>query len=117
MLNPVQVTFRDMNPSESVRTLCEEEADKLIKVCEDITSCHVTIATPHQHHQKGALHSVHVEVHVPGQKFAAGHDDHTDHTHEDLMTATRDAFRTVRKQIDSWNTKRRDIRRRGHGQD
>ena len=113
MQNPLQVTFRDMRHSDRIHSLCEEEVAKLERVHQHIVSCHVVVAAPHAHQRKGKLFSVHIDLHVPGHHFAVGRDDHSDHGHEELEVAVRDAFKAARRQLDSHGSRRRDRRRRG----
>ena len=63
---PLKITFKDIPQSDFVEARIREKAAKLERFAGDITSCRVTIETPHQHHHKGNLYSVKVDVTLPG---------------------------------------------------
>ncbi len=99
---PVQISFRDMTPSDAVRAACEEAAAKLERIEPDITRCRITVAYPHKHQHKGRLFSVHVDLTLPGRREAVvSHDPHDKHAHEDVYVAIRDAFRAAEQQLRS----------------
>ena len=47
---PIQISFRNMDPSPSVEAVVREKAAKLERFFDRIVSCHVTIEAPHRHH-------------------------------------------------------------------
>jgi len=104
---PVQVTFRDVPPSETVRQLCVKEASKLERYFDRITSCRVVVAAPHRQQKKGTLYSVRVDLTVPGKEIVVNRDNHENHAHEDCTVAVRDAFRATRRQLEGFVERRR----------
>lgn len=99
---PLQITFRNMQPSPAVESRIRERAAKLERFHQRITSCHVVIDAPHRHHNKGKLFAVHVDLTVPGQEILASKGAGPNHAHENVHVAIRDAFDAVLRQLDGF---------------
>lgn len=95
----VQITFRDMPPSDSLTTRIQGRISKLAKLCPQIRSCHVTVDTPHRRHQKGRLFRVTLDVVLPDAEIAVSRDPGQDHGHEDAYVAVRDAFNAIERRL------------------
>jgi ribosome-associated translation inhibitor RaiA len=95
----VQITFRDMPPSEALATRIQTRIGKLAKLCPQIRSCHVTVDTPHRRHQKGRLFRVTLDVVLPDAEVAVSRDPGNDHGHEDAYVAVRDAFNAIERRL------------------
>ena len=63
---PLQISFRNMDPSPAVEAVVREKAAKLDRFFERIVSCDVTIEAPHRHHHKGKLYKVRIDIGMPG---------------------------------------------------
>jgi len=50
---PVQITFRDMPPSETIENKIRRKAEKLQQFYDHIIGCRVVVEAPHRHHRKG----------------------------------------------------------------
>jgi len=105
---PLQITYRDMPPSEAVEANIRERVQKLELFVDNITSCRVVIEAPHKHHQKGKLFSIHIDITLPGQEIVVSRQPDNHHAHEDIYVAIRDAFDAARRQLEDHN-------RRYHG--
>ena len=99
---PLQVTFRDMPHSEAVETRVREKAEKLGRLCDRIISCHVVVETPQRHKHQGKLHSVRIDLVVPGAELAANHAQA-----EDVYVALRDSFSAITRQLEDYLRKQR----------
>ncbi|HEY6559000.1 MAG TPA: HPF/RaiA family ribosome-associated protein [Polyangiaceae bacterium] len=95
----VQITFRDMPPSETLAARIQTRISKLAKLCPQITSCHVTVDTPHRRPQKGRLFRVTLDVVLPDAEVAVSRDPGHDHGHEDAYVAVRDAFDALERRL------------------
>jgi len=105
---PLQITFRQMEPSPAIEARIRELATKLEIFSSQITRCHV-IVEPLAHHQRqGALFDFHLNITVPQREFAirGGARPH-DHSHEDPYVALRDAFRAARRKLQDYERRRR----------
>ncbi len=99
---PLQITFRNMNPSEAVETKIRERADKLDRFADHVMSCRVIVEAPHKHHHKGALYQVLIDITVPGKELVVSRAPHDNHAHEDVYVAVRDAFDAARRQLEDY---------------
>lgn len=122
---PVQITFRNIEPSEAVADRIREEAAKLDTFFPRITSCRVVVDAPHRHHRWGDVYSVRVDVGVPGAELAVRHDPslraaasgadepawhrhlEPEAAHKDLYVAIRDSFQAMRRQLQDYSRRLR----------
>ena len=63
---PVQITFRGIPSSDAIEVRIQEEAEKLEKIYDNITSCRVVIELPHHGQNKGNLYQTTIYLSVPG---------------------------------------------------
>lgn len=105
MQQPLQITFRDIPPSESVEAVVREKAEKLDQFFEKIMSCRVMIESPHTHHHHGMLYHVRVDLTVPGAELVASRSADENHAHEDVYVAIRDAFDAAKRQLQDYKRK------------
>lgn len=99
---PLQVTFRHMETSEAVLSIIQEKASKLDRFSEHIMACRVVVEAPHQHHNKGKLFRVSVDITVPGGEIFASRSNDQNHAHEDVYVAIRDAFNAAKRQLEDY---------------
>jgi ribosomal subunit interface protein len=104
MQNPVQVTFRDMPRSDAVEARILEKAEKLNRYYDRIMNCRVVIEMPQRHKHQGKLHSVRIDLTVPGAELVANHAQD-----EDVYVAIRGAFDAMTRQLEDYAQ-----RQRGH---
>lgn len=99
---PLQVTFRDMEHSDAVETRIREKAEKLQRYYDRIMGCRVVVEMPQRHKHQGKLHSVRIDLTVPGAELVANHTQH-----EDVYVAIRDAFDAMSRQLEDYARKQR----------
>ena len=104
---PLQIIFRDIEPSDAVTANIEEKAMKIEHFAENITSCRVTVEAPHKHHHKGGLFAITIDITLPGEEIVVNRSPDQDHAHEDVYVAIRDAFNAARRQLEDYARKRR----------
>ena len=121
MILPVQTTFRNMDRSAALITRIEEEAGKLDRYFDHITSCRVMVEAPHRHHRHGEAFHVRIELGVPGKVLVvtqdptlhdvSKHDDEGGHRtkrlelnapHKEVYVALRHAFDAMRRQLQDY---------------
>lgn len=106
MQQPLQITFRDMEPSPSVEDAVRRKTAKLEQVFHPIISCRVTVEAPNRRHSSGNQFYIGIEVGVPGDQIVVSrHVD--DEAHQDVYVALRDAFRAARRELRKLSGKRR----------
>ncbi len=64
MQNPLQVTFHNIDHSETIETLIEEKFEKLKGLSPVITKCHVTLERMSKHHHKANLVGARLDLKV-----------------------------------------------------
>jgi len=97
---PLQVTFRNLPPSEAVEAAVRERAGRLDRFFDRIMACRVVVEAPHQHHRKGRLYHVRINLTVPGEELVVSREPAEHHAYEDVYVAIRDAFDEARRQLE-----------------
>ncbi len=69
MDSPANITFRHMEPTQSVRDDIESRIADLEKFHHHVISCNVVVSGPSQKHETGQEFHVQLTVQVPGQKI------------------------------------------------
>lgn len=104
---PLQVTFRNMGPSEAVEAEVRKRVDKLNHRCRAMVSCRVVVEAPLQHRQKGGLFKVRLDITCPEGKLEVNRDpDARHHAHEDVYVALRDAFLAAERKLEGFTCRR-----------
>lgn len=104
---PIQITFRDVEPSEAVESRVRVLANKLERHCDKIMGCRVMIETPHRHQTKGNLYHVRIDLSVPDAELVSSREQHLGH--EDIYVSIRDAFKAIRRQLQDYTDQRRGM--------
>jgi len=111
---PLQITFRNIPPSEAVEAKVRERAEKLTRITDNILACRVTVEAPHKHHHKGSTYQVRIDLAVPGNEIVVSRDPGLNHAHEDIYVAVRDAFDAVRRQLENYVRQRQGKDKQHH---
>lgn len=113
MQNPLQISFRGMDPSPAVEDRIRDRAERLDRFHPRITSCNVVVEAPHKQHQHGNLFEVRIHLRVPGNELVVNREGPKDHAHEDVYVAVRDAFHAAERMLED-HVRRRDHRKKVH---
>ncbi|MGB0056882.1 MAG: HPF/RaiA family ribosome-associated protein [Methyloceanibacter sp.] len=97
---PLQISFRNMDPSPDVEAMVREKAAKLNRFFERIVGCDVTIEAPHRRHHKGKLYKVRIDIGMPGKDVHVTQEGPKNQAHEDITVAIRDAFEAAVRQLE-----------------
>jgi ribosomal subunit interface protein len=97
---PLQISFRNMDPSPAVEARIRKKAEKLERFHDRIIGCTVVVEAPHRRHNKGKLYSVRVDISVPRKEVVIGRAKPIDHAHEDVYVAIRDAFNAAARRLE-----------------
>ena len=107
MQGNLQITFRDMPPSEALEARIREKVAKLEQFHPNITSCRVTVEEAHRHQQQGRHFGVGVVVRVPGNYAIVWRFHH----HEYRYVALREAFGAARRRVEeTWRETRGEVK-------
>jgi cold shock CspA family protein/ribosome-associated translation inhibitor RaiA len=104
---PLQITFRNLAPSEAVAQRIRAKAAELDQFHRRIMSCRVIVEALHRHHRKGRLFHVRIDIGVPGREIVVSRDPHLAHEHEDVFVAIRDAFDAAARRLEDFSRRRR----------
>lgn len=110
---PLLITFRNLDRSQAMEASVREHAEKLDTYYDRIMSCRVVIEAQHKHHRHGNHYHVSVDVTVPGAELVASREPDPHHAYTDVYVAIRDAFDTMRRQLEDY-ARRRDQRLKVH---
>jgi len=100
----LHIAFRNMDPSEAAETLVRQRAAALGEIAHRVSACRVVLDCEHPRNQMGRLYRVHIELTAPGGPVMVNRDRGSDHAHDDLLVAIRDAFQTVERKVRSLKT-------------
>ncbi len=100
MLEPVQITFRDLAPSEAITARIRKKVAELEHFDERIVRCRVLIEAHHRRHRKGKLYHVRIDLTVPGHEIVVSRDPDQAHEHEDVYVAIRDSFNAAARRLE-----------------
>ncbi|HZY31178.1 MAG TPA: HPF/RaiA family ribosome-associated protein, partial [Candidatus Methylomirabilis sp.] len=92
---PLEVTLRDISPSEAIEAYIQERAARLELFYDRIMSCRVVVEAPVRHHRKGGPYKVRIDLTVPGDELVINRQ-----VDEDLYVAIRDAFHAARRRLE-----------------
>lgn len=113
MQTPLQITYRDVAPSDAIESYVRTRAEKLQRFSDRITGCHVTLETPHRHKRHGHHHRVRVEIVVPGADLVVTRDPAPSKDKEDLYASIDAAFDDAQRRLeDHARTQRGDVKAR-----
>jgi len=99
---PLQITARDIDLTDAIRTDIAEKAAKLDSFCDRIMRCRVVVESPRRHPHEGKLYSVHIYMTVPGAELMVRRE-----LDKDLYVAVRDAFHDARRKLEDFVRERR----------
>lgn len=101
MTTSLEITFHGVEKSEAIEARIREKHAKLAEHHARITRCRVVVEAPHRKGHQGAVYHVKVEVSIPGHApIVVGNERETNHAHEDVYVALRDAFAAARRRLD-----------------
>ena len=104
---PLQITARDIDLTDAIRTDIKEKAEKLDGFCDKIMRCRVVVESPRRHQHEGKLYSVHIYMTVPGTELVVRRE-----LDKDLYVAVRDAFHDARRKLEDFVREQRgDVKR------
>lgn len=114
MDKPVQITFRNIEPSPEVEAVIHERAAALTAYHPHIVGCRVLMDVPHRHQKHGRQVEVRIELSLPGEDLVVRHEPvphaprspggagatgEAEGPHQDILVVVRDAFDVVRRRL------------------
>lgn len=108
MQTPMQLTFRDIEPSPAISEYVQKKVVKLDAQHARITSCRVAVEAPHRSQNHGRRYRVRVDMIVPGRELVAGTHEREGDGHVDLYAAIDDAFDEAQRVLRDHAERRRE---------
>jgi len=111
MSSQVQVTFRNIDESQTLKNLILEEAENLNHFYPRLVGCSVLVEKPNRHHKKGNVYHVRVRLNMPGPDVVVGGLMNSHPFHSDPYVAIRDTFHDARRRlVEEAHLLRRDVK-------
>ncbi|BAI74955.1 SSU ribosomal protein S30P / sigma 54 modulation protein (plasmid) [Azospirillum sp. B510] len=107
MRQPLQIAFRNIDPSPALDHLIREHADKLDRFFGRIMAKRVVFEVPHRHQHQGKQFTVQVSLTVPGDELVVHSGKAGGHGHESADAAIRDAFDAARRALERFAERHR----------
>jgi cold shock CspA family protein len=122
---PLQITFRNMKPSETIEEWIRAEADKLDSFYNRVMGCRVAIEVPHRHRRKGSPYHIRIDLTVPGEEIVVRREPSLRHRarqlgetevqkhlelktpHKNLRLAINDAFKAAGRRLQDYARRQR----------
>jgi cold shock CspA family protein len=120
MDKPLEITFRNMDRSESLTAVVEEKCKQLEQFYHHIIGMHVIVEAPNRHPRRGNLYHVMIEAHVPGKRLVTDHSPGREIRHKEAVPTINDAFRAMSRQLEDYarrqrgDTKHHEMPLQGH---
>ncbi|MHC4101185.1 MAG: HPF/RaiA family ribosome-associated protein, partial [Planctomycetota bacterium] len=92
--------------SDTVEAACWDEAAKLERDFEHITSCRIAVAESHNGERKGHVFEIRIVLNVPGDELAVTREPPAQDGNEDILAAIREAFDAARRQLEEYIARR-----------
>ena len=109
---PLQISFHNLDRSETIENRIRQEATQLDEFCGHIMSCRVIVDLPHRHHLSGNAYQIRIDIKVPGQEIAVTREpgEH-DPYYANVDVAIRDAFDSAARQLKDYVRRhRKDVK-------
>lgn len=95
MQTELKITLLDIAASEALDAKIREKVAHLEQRFPAVTACHVIVSAPHRHRSTHRLHSVRINVAVPGNTITVKCDDR-----EDAYVLLREAFAAAERDLE-----------------
>jgi ribosome-associated translation inhibitor RaiA len=97
---PVQVSFRGLRKYSDIESLVYEQAGKLEKFCDHVSSCRVAIEKTQHAQRRGNPYRVRIDVTVaPRHELIVRREPSHGDMHFPLGAVVRNAFRAMQRQL------------------
>lgn len=102
MESQVEITFKDIDHSDTIEARIRERVAKLSAMSENIRRCKVWVRAPHRRGNKPIAYVIDLSVQMTGTSLHVDHRPGDDDAHTDIYVAIRDAFNAMERQLRKW---------------
>ena len=119
MDKPVEISFRNIDHSESLAAVIKERCEQLERFYRHIIGIHVTVSIPQRRHLQGKLYHLTIEVKAPHKRLVVSHSPGREIRHESPIATVNDAFHAMERQLEDYarrlrgDTKHHEIAQQG----
>jgi len=97
---PLEISYRDVDKTDSIDSLIRQKVAKLEQVCDYMISCRVAVEKRHRHQRTGEPYRVRIDIRVPPEhELAVERISARGEREEPLPTTIRKAFEAARRQL------------------
>ena len=113
MQSPVQIQFKNMDPSEAVEAAINKWVAKLDRAYPTIMTCRVSVEAPSRRKLQGGLYRTRIDIGLPGKEVVVNRTPDLHHSYTDAYVSIRDAFKSAQRQLENV-VKRRQEKVKSH---
>ncbi len=96
---PIDIHFRDMDPSPEIESMLRDRISALGTIESTAIGCHVTVEPTAKRHRHGTIHRFTIRLAVTGDELVVSREPGENHAHEDPHVALRDACDALERQL------------------
>lgn len=96
---PLQISFRNVDPSDAVRRDIEQHMEKLEQHYDRITHCRVVVEAESKRGGKGKLFNVRIDLTLPGHEIAVNRKGPKSGAYSNMQAAVRAAFAAAQRSL------------------
>jgi len=104
---PLQIIFRNMEPSPGLEAVVRRRTDQLNRFCDHVMGCQMVIDIPHKHHHHGNQYHVRLNLTVRGEELVVNREPAGHSATHDLEAAVGQAFDTAGRLLEEYVRRRR----------
>ena len=109
---PPEITYRNIDKTDSIDSLVREKIAKLEQFCDYINSCRVVLEKTHENPSSGSPYKVSIDITIPhGRELAVNHNPDKGKQYPPLEAVIRDAFEAARRQLIGITTEQKGDRK------
>ena len=95
---PLQISYRDVNKTDELEKLIREKTNKLEKVCDHITSCHIAVEKPQKFPNYGSPYRIRIDIRIPsGHEIVIKRASGEGNMNKPLYSIVREGFEAARR--------------------
>jgi cold shock CspA family protein len=116
----LQITYRNVKPTDTIEEWIRDEAEKLDNFYNHIVACRVAVEIPHRHHRRGGSYHLRIDLRVPGGEIVVNREPslaadirhlgkpasskqmEIDGSQRNLRLAIKSAFRTAERRLQDY---------------
>ena len=115
---PLEISFREVEKTQSLEDLIRREAASLEEVNDHVSSCRVSVEQPQKHLKSGSPYRVRIDMTVPPRhEVVARREPGQGEMHEEIETVILDTFDDARRQLRELSARQEGEEKRHPGQE